>query len=158
MAAIYNHYIANTVVSFEETPLNYAEMQARVNSVLEAGYPWLVVETGEEDNNRLLGYAYAYQWNPRSAYRRTAEMTIYLAQGETGKGWGSSLYQALMTRLHAKGIRTVIGGVSLPNPASEALHESLGFTKVAHFADVGYKFDQWWDVGYWQRQLAELAE
>ena len=152
LADIYNYYIENTVVSYEEAVLGKEEMQDRVNAVLEAGYPWLVAD----EDGRLVGYCYAYAWNQRVAYRHTAEITVYLLPQATGQGWGTLLYQSLFEALKARGIRSVVGGIGLPNPASIALHEKMGLKKVAHFERVGYKFDQWLDVGYWQGDLQEI--
>ena len=149
---IYNHYIEETVVSYEEKPLSRKEMAVRVKRVLDAGYPWLVAEVASE----VLGYCYAFQWSPRSAYRYTAEITVYLHQDATGRGLGTGLYQALFEALKRMQVRSVIGGIGFPNPASVALHQKMGLKKVAHFENVGYKFGQWLDVGYWQGDLETL--
>jgi len=106
-----------------------------------------------EEDGLVCGYAYATQWNKRAAYRKTAEVSVYLSHLATGKGLGSRLYEALFTQLREKQLHIVIGGVTLPNPASIALHEKFGMKKVAHFEQVGYKFGQWLDVGYWQVSL-----
>ena len=111
--------------------------------------PWLVAVIDEA----VVGYAYATKWKERSAYRFSVESTIYLANGTEGKGVGSVLYQALFNKLKLKGINNVIGGIALPNPASVGLHEKMGMEKVAHFSKVGFKFDEWLDVGYWQLKL-----
>lgn len=151
---IYNHYITHTTVSFEEAPVTARDMQARVDGVLASGFPWLVLE----DGNGVAGYAYANVWNRRSAYRYTAEITVYLEPEATGRGGGTRLYGVLFDRLGKLGIRTVIGGIGLPNAASVALHEKMGLEKVAHFARVGYKFGQWLDVGYWQGGLGDMGD
>lgn len=149
VAQIYNYYIQNTVVSFEEELLEPEAKQSRITKVIDSGFPWLVAE----DKGSVVGYCYAFSWNSRSAYQHTAEITVYLKHNETGKGWGSKLYEALFAALGEKGIRTVIGGIALPNSASIALHEKLGMVKVAHFRNIGYKFEQWHDVAYWQGEL-----
>lgn len=149
VTSIYNHYIANSIISFEEADLSRTEMQGRVDSVLSSGFPWLVaIQDGE-----VIGYAYAAQWKPRSAYRYSAEITVYLSHTNTSTGWGTKLYEALFIELRNKSIHTVIGGIALPNPGSVALHEKFGMKQVAHYKDVGYKFEQWIDVGYWQTEL-----
>ncbi len=146
---IYNHYIMNTVITFEEEVVCSDDIANRIKTTLAAGLPWLIAE----EDNIVLGYAYATPWKSRSAYQFSVETSVYLDQNASRKGWGSQLYQALFAQLkHAK-IRTVIGGIALPNPASIALHEKLGMHKSAHFSDVGYKFNQWVDVGYWQKSL-----
>jgi len=146
IAAIYNPYILTSIITFEEEPVSTGEIQRRIDSVQSLGYPWLVAEV----DGRLAGYAYASRWRERPAYRYTAESTIYLSQESGGHGYGSKLYNALLDELRAGGFHAVIGVITLPNPASIALHEKLGFSKVAHFSQVGYKFERWLDVGYWQ--------
>ena len=149
ICAIYNHYVRHTVVTFEEVPVEADEMRQRIADV-QTLFPWLVAE----ENGRLLGYAYAGRWRVRSAYRYSVESTVYLSPDCVGRGWGSQLYRELFTRLETAGIHAVMGGITPPNPASVALHEKLGFRKVAHFEAVGWKSNQWLDVGYWQRILS----
>lgn len=145
---IYNPYIADTVITFEEQPVSVAEMERRITDVLKA-LPWLVVD----DDGQVAGYAYAAPWRTRAAYRHSVESTIYLAPAYHGRGVGRRLYTELLTRLRARGLHRVIGGIALPNPASVGLHESLGFKKVAEFGEIGFKFGRWINVGYWQREL-----
>jgi phosphinothricin acetyltransferase len=149
VAEIYNHYIANTVVTFEEETLPASEIARRIEAVQSASLPWLVAEVG----GQVAGYAYAGRWHARSAYRFSAEITVYLAPAQVGRGLGSKLYDELFPILRERGIHTVIGGIALPNEASVALHEKFGLAKVAHYEEVGFKFDRWIDVGYWQRIL-----
>jgi phosphinothricin acetyltransferase len=148
VAAIYNHYVRETVVTFEETPVSVETMTRRIADV-GASFPWLVSET----DGTVIGYAYATAWKPRSAYRFCVETTVYVANGHHGRGLGSTLYAALLAELTDRGFHSAVGGIALPNPSSIALHEKLGFKKIAHFAEVGRKFDRWVDVGYWQRLL-----
>lgn len=149
LATLYNPYIENSIVTFELEPIDQAEMQSRIEKVELDGLVWLVAEV----ENRIAGYAYAGKWRPRPAYRFAAESSIYLDPEFQGKGIGTLLYTDLVNELRPKGIKTLIGGVALPNEASVRLHESLGFKKVAHFEKVGFKLDQWVDVGYWQLPL-----
>ena len=146
IARIYNHYVLNTTVTFEEVSVSDADMAGRVDSVQSANLPWLVIEEAGE----VLGCAYAGKWNARSAYKRTVESTIYLANAATGRGLGSRLYTALFDVLRAQGMHVVLGVIALPNDASIALHERFGFKMVGRFSEVGFKFDRWVDVGYWQ--------
>jgi len=148
IAEIYNHYIQNTVITFEEQPLEAAELAERMLKVTEA-FPWLVAAEDE----RILGYAYAGTWRTRSAYRLSVECGIYLHKDECGRGLGSALYSELLGLLAARGFHAVLGGVTLPNDPSVALHEKFGFEKVAHFKEVGLKFGRWHDVGFWERRL-----
>lgn len=149
IANIYNHYIQNTVITFEESVISAVDIIDRIAKVKNSGLPWLVAE----ENTEVIGYSYATQWNGRSAYRHTAETAIYLSHTSLSKGWGTKLYDALFSELRLMSIHIVIGGVTLPNPASIALHEKFGMQKVAHFKEVGYKFGKWLDVGYWQVNL-----
>lgn len=149
LAAVYNPYVVETVVTFEETPVSEAEMARRVRVVLGASLPWLVAEQG----GTIMGYAHASEWKGRCAYRFSVETTVYVAAGAAGRGIGSRLYDALVPILQAGTSHTAIAGIALPNPASVSLHEKFGFQKVAHFKEVGFKGGSWVDVGYWQRML-----
>ena len=146
IAAIYNPYVADTCVTFETEPVQAAGMAARITEVLDAGLPWLLAE----DAAGAAGFAYASKWKGRRAYRFSVESTVYLHRDHTGRGIGRALYGRLLEEIRARRMHAVIGGIALPNAASIALHERLGFRKVAHFEQVGYKQDRWVDVGYWQ--------
>lgn len=149
IAQIYNHYIENTAISFEEKPVSGSDIQHRIEKVQGASLPWLVaVKEGG-----VVGYAYATQWKERSAYRFSVEVSVYLSSQVQGRGLGANLYEALFSKLKESEIHTVIGGITLPNTASVALHKKMGMKKVAHFEKVGFKFNQWHDVGYWQLNL-----
>ena len=145
---IYNYYIENTVISFEETVLTVAELKERIEACTR-NYPWLVCVA----DGSLVGYAYANKWQQRSAYRLCAETTVYLSPGKAGRGYGSALYRSLLPLLSKQGLQVAIAGIALPNAASVKLHESNGFNKVAHYPGVGWKFGQRVDVGYWQKNL-----
>lgn len=149
IAAIYNHYVLNSSFTFEEQAVSHEQMAERIGQVIADGLPWLVLVK----NGELLGYAYATKWRVRSAYRFSVESTVYVKDGISGKGLGSQLYQQLMTELKALGLHLVIAGITLPNEKSVALHEKFGFEKCGQFHQVGFKFDQWRDVGYWQKLL-----
>jgi L-amino acid N-acyltransferase YncA len=145
ISEIYNHYVLYSTISFEEQAVAVDEMKERITETL-AGLPWLVWIEGEV----IEGFAYASKWKGRCAYRYSVESTIYLAEGSTSRGIGTKLYEALLEELRLRKLHTVMGGIALPNPASVALHHKLGFEKVAQFQEVGWKFDKWVDVGYWQ--------
>ena len=149
LARIYNYYVENTVITFEEEPVSAPAMAARVAEVQGLSLPWLVAEV----EKKVVGYAYANKWKARSAYRHSVETTIYLEHGHQGRGVGKTLYSALLPHLRARGIHAVIGGAALPNEASVALHEKLGFDHVATFREVGFKHGRWVDVAYWQLLL-----
>jgi L-amino acid N-acyltransferase YncA len=146
---IYNHYVRNTVVTFEELAIPSAQIGERLEAVQAASLPWLVAE----QDGHVLGYAYASRWIGRSGYRFTVESTVYLDSGATGRGLGSMLYGALLSSIRERGAHMVVAAIALPNPASVALHEKCGFGKVAHFSEIGFKFGRWVDIGYWQRSL-----
>ncbi|RXK56440.1 N-acetyltransferase family protein [Oleiharenicola lentus] len=149
IAAIYNHYVLHTIVTFEEEAVTTDEIVSRIREVQGAGIPWLVWE----DNGRVLGYTYASKWKSRCSFRYSLETTVYLDQDATGRGLGRKLYTALIEALRAQKYHALIGGISIPNPGSIALHEKLGFQKIGHFKEVGWKFNQWIDVGYWELVL-----
>ena len=148
IAAIYSHYVETTTISMEYEPVDAAEMARRIAEVRAAALPWLVlVEDGE-----VLAYAYASKWRARPGYRHAVESTVYVAPGQRGRGHGMTLYRTLLAQLSGR-YHCVIGGIALPNAASVALHERLGFRQVACFSEVGHKFVEWVDVGYWQLLL-----
>ncbi len=146
IAAIYNHYVLHTRVTFEEEAVTTPDMTQRITDTLADEIPWLVWE----ENGRVLGYTYASKWKSRCAYRFALETTVYLDQAATGRGLGTQLYTALIDALRPTGKHCLIGGTALPNPGSVALHEKLGFQKIGQFKEVGWKFDEWIDVGYWE--------
>jgi len=142
---IYNHFVNHTIVTFDEEEVTDKEMSDYIQKVQEK-YPWLVYE----EQGAVAGYAYAGSWKSRCAYRYSVETTIYLRPGEGGRGLGTQLYGELIRQVREMGIHSAIGGIALPNPASIRLHEKLGFQKIGHFREVGFKFDKWIDVGYWE--------
>ncbi len=145
LCSIYNHYIENTFITFEEVPLSTRDMTKRIKEIGRK-YPWIVYV----ENGRILGYAYANLWRTRRSYRKTLESTVYLHRDAVGKGIGTKLYKALLPMVKKSDCHAVVGGIALPNKGSVALHEKLGFKKVAHFKEVGFKFGKWIDVGYWE--------
>jgi L-amino acid N-acyltransferase YncA len=140
IARIYDHYVRHTAVTFEEESVPTAEMAARIDRVLAAGLPYLVLEQGD----RVVGYSYAGGWHARSAYRFAVETTIYLEAATVGAGLGTRLYGALLERLSPLGLHTAIGVITIPNP---------GFRPSGRLQEVGFKQGRWIDVGYWQRPL-----
>ncbi len=149
ICGIYNHYIQNTIITFEEAPVSPSDMAGRIQEVTAGSLPWLV----EEANGSVVGYAYASKWKARAAYRYAVETTIYLAPDVDRAGIGTRLYQELLRQLKERQMHVAIGGIALPNDASVRLHEKLGFRKVAEFSEVGFKFNKWINVGYWEVKL-----
>jgi L-amino acid N-acyltransferase YncA len=152
ICAIYNPYVRETVITFEQSPVSEADMAQRIRDYA-AQYPWLVTEA----DGQVVAYAYATRWRTRAAYDRTLESTIYVDQAYTGRGIARPLYLELLRELKARGVHAVVGCIALPNDASVALHEKCGFVKVAHFPQVGRKFERWVDVGFWQVTIAPGA-
>jgi phosphinothricin acetyltransferase len=148
IAAIYNHHVENTIVTFEETPVGEDEMRRRIVDI-DGSHAWFVADV----DGRAAGYAYASAWRARSAYRRSVETTVYVDNGFVRRGLGTALYDALLRELAQRGFHCAMGGIALPNAGSVALHERMGFAKVAHFREAGWKLERWIDVGYWQRML-----
>jgi L-amino acid N-acyltransferase YncA len=147
---IYNHYVLTTAIAFEEQAVTTIDMAQRIQDTLQS-LPWLVWEEGAN----VLGFCYASKWKGRCAYRHSVESTVYVRPEATRLGIGSQLYSALLAELRQRRLHTVLAGIALPNASSVAFHEKFGFEKVAQFRQVGNKFDQWIDVGYWQLLLAE---
>ncbi len=149
VARIYNHYVDGSCVTFETAAVDAPAMAARMAERAEASLPWLVAVAPDG----VAGYACASPWKSRSAYRHSVETSVYLDPDCTGRGVGRRLYGTLIDAVRTRGMHVAIGGIALPNAASVALHERLGFRKVAHFEQVGYKLGRWIDVGYWQLLL-----
>ena len=148
ITSIYNYYVINDTATFDEKVFEPSYFESKIKEVTKY-YPWIVYEL----NSEVIGYAYASVWKPRSAYDKTVEVSVYLKPGTVKKGIGSILYKHLLAILKEREFHVLIGGITLPNAASVALHEKFGFKKVAHFEQVGYKFNTWLDVGYWQLTL-----
>ncbi|MBU3822708.1 GNAT family N-acetyltransferase [Flavobacteriaceae bacterium XHP0103] len=142
---IYNYYVLNSVVTFDEVPFSEADFKTRIVDV-SSRYPFIVYQ----ENSKILGYAYANMFRQKPAYKNSVETTIYLAKEAQGKQIGTKLYSALLNLLKAQKYHVAIGGLTLPNEASVKLHEKLGFKQVAHFKEVGFKFNKWLDVGFWE--------
>jgi len=152
IAAIYAPYVRDTVISFEINPPDTHEMLRRITSTL-ATHPWLVAER----DGRVVGYACASPHRAREAYRWSCDVAVYLSPDAQGKGLGSRLYTELLRMLTAQGFRSAYGGIALPNAASVALHEKMGFRHLGTYSKVGFKLGQWHDVGWWQCILSTAA-
>ena len=145
-AAIYAPYVTDTVISFETEPPSVSEMAGR----MAASVAWFVLE----DAGRVVGYAYASPFHARAAYRWSVEVSVYLEMGRRRSGAGRALYSVLLEDLRVRGYRNAMGGMTLPNAASEGLHRALGFELVGVYRRVGYKNGSWWDVAWTQKVLA----
>lgn len=150
---IYAPYVENTAVTFETNVPSVEEMRSRVAETLET-HPWLVCERGGE----VAGYACAGGLRTQGAYRWTVETSVYVADSERERGIGTALYDSLLTLLDVQGYVEARAGVTVPNPASTALHESLGFERVGTNENVGYKHGSWHDVRWWSKTLGERPD
>lgn len=152
-AAIYAPSVEAAPTSFEEVAPDAAEMAARIAAATTT-HAWLVAEEGGE----VVGYAYAVPYQQRPAYRWTATVSVYVAAGRVGGGIGRALYEELFARLRRRGFRMACAGITLPNPASVALHERLGFVQTGVNRAVGWKLGAWRDVGWYQLELAPAPD
>ncbi len=152
-AAIYAPHVEAGATSFEEIAPTADEIAARMVRT-SATHPWLVAERGDE----VLGYAYACQHRERPAYRWVADVSVYVASGQQGRGIGHDLYEALLARLRHQGFRMACAGITLPNEASVVLHERFGFIPVGVFRKIGWKAEAWRDVGWWQLDLGSAGD
>lgn len=150
IAALYNPYVRDTVITFEYDEVSVEDMGARIARVVEQGFPWIV----SEEEGGIAGFAYAAPYRPRAAYLHSVETTIYLDQDSRGRGLGRELYTTLLGRLDGTHVHSAISLVALPNDASMALHRSLGFREVGVLRESGWKFERWIDVAYLQRPIA----
>ncbi|WP_030441342.1 GNAT family N-acetyltransferase [Actinoplanes subtropicus] len=151
--AIYRPFVLDTAVSFETTPPTEPQMAARIREAAGT-HAWLVAELGGE----VAGYAYARPFAAREAYRWSCETSIYLSPAHRGAGVGRSLYEALLARLVERGYRVAVAKMTLPNPASEGLHASLGFRPVGVHRRIGFKNGAWYDIAITQRELAPATD
>jgi L-amino acid N-acyltransferase YncA len=147
IVAIYRRYVERTHFTFEEVPPDAADIAERLGKPI---HPWLVAE----DDGKIVGYASTSPMRDRAAYRWSVETGIYLAPEAQGRGLGRRLLSAHLELLERQGFVTIVAGIALPNDASVALHEKLGFTLSGIERGVGFKRGRWVDVGRWQRDLA----
>jgi L-amino acid N-acyltransferase YncA len=153
IAAIYAPYVEGSVISFELEAPGPEVIGERMASAGEL-YPWLAAEA---ESGELIGYAYASAFRPRAAYSWTVETSVYVSRAAHGRGVGSALYGPLLGILTAQGFTQAIAAIALPNDRSVAIHERFGFFHAGTYRKVGFKLDNWWDVGLWQCTLAEAA-
>lgn len=151
--AIYAPHILNTAVSFENTVPTIPEFWGRIQKILETD-AWLVCEL----NGEVAGYAYSCLHREREAYQWTKEVSLYVSDRFQRLGIGHALYTTLFELLKAQGICNVLAGITLPNPKSQALHESMGFKKVGTYKGIGYKLGSWQDTGWWELRLRSVED
>ncbi|MGA9403363.1 arsinothricin resistance N-acetyltransferase ArsN1 family B [Haladaptatus sp.] len=146
---IYAPIVRETVISFERTPPDEAEIENRIEATLPT-YPWLVCVHDDE----LLGYAYASPHRSRESYQWSVDVSVYVRSDHHRSGIGRGLYESLFALLREQGYYNAYAGIALPNPASVGLHESLGFEQIGTYRDVGYKGGTWRSVGWWHLRLS----
>lgn len=148
IASIYAPVVENTAISFETEPPTAAEMADRIRDTADS-LPWVACE----HDGTVVGYAYASTHSERPAYRWSVDVSVYVHERWRRRGIAHGLYTSLFEVLRKQGLYNAYAVISLPNPPSVAFHESLGFTRVGVYRNVGYKHGDWLDVGHWQRSL-----
>jgi L-amino acid N-acyltransferase YncA len=151
--AIYRPYVENTAITFEIDVPSVGEMARRIAAARDS-HEWLILER----DDRIIGYAYAHAFNPRAAYRWSAETSIYIDANHHRCGGGRELYAYLLRRLTERGYRRAFGGITQPNEASNAFHRSFGFQDAGLYHRVGWKHNSWHDVAWMQLDLLSAAE
>ncbi|MGH3827076.1 MAG: GNAT family N-acetyltransferase, partial [Pseudonocardiaceae bacterium] len=149
ICAVYRPIVNDTVISFEETAPDAAEIGRRM--LARPRLPWLVAD----DGGRVIGYAYASRHQRRAAYRWSAESSVYLDPEYRSRGVGRLLYERVIVEVRELGHVSLFAGITLPNAASVALHEAVGFEALGVFRRAGYKHGAWHDVGWWRRSLRD---
>lgn len=152
--AISNHYAKTSPSNFAIEPESIEQWQREFDEKHEL-FPWFVAV---DEHDTIVGFAKASPWQGRCAYTHSVTTSVYLAPDVLRHGIGRLLYTTLIDTLERQGYRTLIGGITLPNSGSVGLHEAMGYTKCAEFKRVGWKFDCWHDVGYWERELGDPNE
>jgi phosphinothricin acetyltransferase len=148
---IYNHYVANSTVTFDEQPMTLATLRAKFERLGKLRMPFLVAQS---PTGQILGYAYVYPWKEKAAYRFTVENSIYLGPAATGKGLGKALLAELITRSREAGLKEIIAVIADRGAdASIAMHKAFGFREIGRMGKVGYKFDRWLGTVLLQKSL-----
>jgi L-amino acid N-acyltransferase YncA len=149
---IYAPFCESTPVSFETQAPSVEEMRRRIAKTLHS-FPWLVCDRGGE----IAGYAYASAHRERAAYRWSVEVSAYVRDGCRRTGVGRALYTRLLELVRSQGFCTALAGITLPNPGSVGLHESMGFERLGVYRRIGFKCGEWHDVAWYQLALRDYA-
>jgi L-amino acid N-acyltransferase YncA len=148
---IYNHYVLNSTVTFDERPMTIVALRRKFASVQKLGFPYIVAVS---PSGQILGYAYVYPWKEKAAYRFTVENSIYLGPASTGKGLGKVLLGELITRSKAAGIKEIIAVIADKGAeGSIKIHKDFGFKDIGHMGKVGFKFGRWLGTYMMQKSL-----
>jgi phosphinothricin acetyltransferase len=143
---IYNYYVEHTVIALETLPISETEAKQRINDTINSGH---LIYIGEVED-KIIGFYCTYPWNNYFACKTTVEESVFLDKEETGKGYGTQLFEHLLKHIDKSVIHVLIASICIPNEASVRLHEKFGFKQISHMKEVGRKFDQWRDIGHWQ--------
>ena len=152
---IYSPYVADTVISFEITVPDKAEMKKRIEKLLANKFPYIVAEN---ERGTVVGYAYADKFGEREAYRYSFIVSIYLDMEVQSRGIGQKLYDELEKRMKKMGIVQVLSAITGKNKKSLRFHEKNGFTKIGHFPNVGYKMGKWHDIIWMNKTINSIEE
>lgn len=147
---LYNHYVRETPITFDIEPITMDQRRTWFGHYDVVGRHRLLVAV---EDDRVLGYATSGPWHTRRAYETSVETSIYLDPDATGRGIGTALYARLFEELDGEDVHRAYGGMTIPNPASIALHERFGFERVAYFTEQGRKFGRYWDVAMYEKPL-----
>ena len=150
LTSIYNHYVRETPITFDVEPCSVDARRSWLDGFSVTGRYRLLLA---EEAGVIRGYACSHRFRLKAAYDTSIETTIYLDPKATGRGIGRRLYEALFEELASEDVHLALAGITLPNPASLALHLRLGFEPVGVFKEVGYKFGRYWDVVWMQKPV-----
>lgn len=150
IATIYNHEVAHSIATFDTDPPPDGHWQDKLASSRQGCHFLVAVD----DDCDVVGFAYSWPYRPRPAYARTRETSIYLDRSVQRQGVGRQLYPALLDTMARSGVHTAVAGVAVPNPGSVRLHLRVGFEHVGTMREVGYKFDRWIDIEWYQRLVS----
>jgi phosphinothricin acetyltransferase len=145
---LYNHYVRTSACTFDIEEISMDERRAWF-----AGFGGRYKLFVAVDGDRVLGYSHSKSFRPKHAYETSVEVTVYVAHDAHGRGAGARLYQALFDGLAGEDVHRAYAGITMPNPASVALHARFGFKQVAYFTEQGRKFDKYWDVAWFEKEL-----
>jgi phosphinothricin acetyltransferase len=155
LVALYNHYVRTSHISFDVDEYTESERLPWFESFSESGPHRLLIA---EVSGQMAGYASCQEFRLKPAYAQSVETTIYLESSFIGKGVGFCLYLALLESLQSEeSVHRAYAGIALPNPRSIKLHEKLGFKPLGTFHEVGFKFGQYWDVSWYEKELSAAA-
>jgi phosphinothricin acetyltransferase len=147
---LYNHYVVRTPITFDVEPYALQARRPWFEQFADGGRYRLLVAEGAEG---ILGYACTLRYRPKAAYETSVETSVYLRPDATGQGLGALLYGALFAALRGEDVHRALAGITLPNPASVALHRRFGFRSVGVYSHVGRKFGRYWDVEWFEKEL-----